>query len=352
MNFYFKNTIILFFSIHLSSYGQDSTVQCIRKVTYTGNNECIVEITIKNVYTNGFTKLVEEIPNGYKADSIRTAQSSYSFDNNTVKFIFVTFPKYQPVILSYKLTGKNIQNIKIKGSFVYVKNNRKETLRIRDISTSNPTTTSEQTPKEQQLGSLCLNTELLSFSALNSLLDDGINVIIKKTGSISESDIQFLIDSYHERVILSGSGYTYAQLNTFSNSGAKIILDNSCSSFDIKQLVQIGGNKVIVNGSGMDNFDLETFLTAGANVIVNRTHWGIAQVWVEKYPGKVFFDNTYYSLNEITAYMKQSAGAWISTENTLTFDIRFLFDLSAKFGGGVLIASKMSYMDIINLWKQ
>lgn len=344
----FTTFLLLLFSIQLNA--QDSVASCTRKITVTKTNECTVEITLKNITPKGFAKVTEDIPSGYTAEVIDAGSSVFSFNDNTVKFIYVNFPQSNEIKLSYKIKGDRIETIKIKGTFVYLKDLQKETITIKNTNAEpEKKQKKKEVPPAVSGGTLITNSEILTYNDVSSLLDNGIGQIVKKNGGLTDSDIQGLILSNGDRIIIVGYGYSYTDLYGFLSSGARIMLDRTMSTFDIKQLVQLGGEKVIINGNGFDNFDLENYLSFGACVVLTRNQWGMAQTWVEKYGNKIILSNNSFTLFEISGYMKQGAGVWISSDNPISYDVRSYLELSASYGGTVYLDGKLSKMDILTL---
>jgi hypothetical protein len=82
-----------------------------------------VDIHLNKGSITGFAKMEEELPAGFTATPITTANADFKFDKQKVKFIWVSLPSSdKEIVLSYKVTldpGVNGQQV-IKGLFSYI----------------------------------------------------------------------------------------------------------------------------------------------------------------------------------------------------------------------------------------
>jgi hypothetical protein len=112
-------------------------VDCIRQKPYLNdNNEIIVNLLINKGDLTGFGKIQEQIPVGYKAESLRSKNSIFTFKNSIIKFLWMNMPADPQFVVSYKLVPEgNIPDDEafiITGTFSYAENERSKTINIAD----------------------------------------------------------------------------------------------------------------------------------------------------------------------------------------------------------------------------
>jgi len=112
-------------------------VDCIRQKPYLNdNNEIIVNLLINKGDLTGFGKVQEQIPAGYKAESLRSKNSIFTFKNSIIKFLWMNMPNDPQFVVSYKLIPEgNIPDDEafiIAGTFSYEENKRTKTINIAD----------------------------------------------------------------------------------------------------------------------------------------------------------------------------------------------------------------------------
>jgi hypothetical protein len=80
---------------------------------------------------SGFGKIEDLIPEGYAAANDKGAGSSYTFNNNKVRYVWVALPKEKEIEVSYflKKTGTPTTH-DISGTFDYLKNNETQAINI------------------------------------------------------------------------------------------------------------------------------------------------------------------------------------------------------------------------------
>jgi hypothetical protein len=80
---------------------------------------------------SGFGKIEDLIPEGYAAANDKGAGSSYTFNNNKVRYVWVVLPKEKEIEVSYFLrkTGTPTTH-DISGTFDYLKNNETQSINI------------------------------------------------------------------------------------------------------------------------------------------------------------------------------------------------------------------------------
>ena len=113
------------------------TVDCIRQKPYLNeNNEVIVNLLVNKGELNGFGKVQEQIPVGYRAESIKSKNSIFTYKNHIVKFLWMNMPSGSGddnFVVSYKLIPEGEipdEEFQIVGTFSYAESDRTKTINI------------------------------------------------------------------------------------------------------------------------------------------------------------------------------------------------------------------------------
>jgi len=94
----------------------------------TPGSEFDVKLTISKGDVSGFAKLQHDLPNGFTATAGETANSTFSFKDRKVKFLWMSLPATSDIQVSYKVkvdasvSGNQI----LEGNFSYIRNNETE----------------------------------------------------------------------------------------------------------------------------------------------------------------------------------------------------------------------------------
>ncbi|MGB3946374.1 MAG: hypothetical protein WBM13_00195 [Bacteroidia bacterium] len=137
-----KSAILLFNAIALLIYqfffAGDITVSQTAPSSAKPESEFTVELTIKKGSTTGFAKLQQELPEGFTAVEGKSNGASFTFNNQAVKFIWMSLPNDAEFTVSYKVkvaAGINGDQT-IGGKFSYVTDNTKQTADIAPVTIS------------------------------------------------------------------------------------------------------------------------------------------------------------------------------------------------------------------------
>jgi hypothetical protein len=82
-----------------------------------------------------FGKIQEQVPRGYRAESLRSKNGIFTFQNSIIKFLWMNMPVEPQFVVSYKLIPEgdiSDQAFIITGTFSYAENERTKTLNIAD----------------------------------------------------------------------------------------------------------------------------------------------------------------------------------------------------------------------------
>ncbi len=100
------------------------SVKCSRMVPSTAGAEFTVQLDINKGNLTGFAKLLETLPAGFTAVSGESKGASFSFDNQKVKFVWVSMPTETEFKVTYKvLVAAPIgTSLPMDGVFSYIEN--------------------------------------------------------------------------------------------------------------------------------------------------------------------------------------------------------------------------------------
>lgn len=87
-------------------------------------DEHLIELKITKGSIKGFAKYSDELPAGYTAKSVSTSESSFSVADGKIKFVWVTLPAKEEVIISYLLSGRSTSMVSLNGEFSYLANDQ------------------------------------------------------------------------------------------------------------------------------------------------------------------------------------------------------------------------------------
>lgn len=110
------------------------TIDCIRQKPYLNeDNEVVVNLLITKGSLNGFGKVQEQIPVGYRAESLKSKNSIFTYKNHIVKFLWMNMPADENIVVSYKLVPEGDipdEEFMIVGTFSYAESDRTKTVNI------------------------------------------------------------------------------------------------------------------------------------------------------------------------------------------------------------------------------
>ncbi len=110
-----------------------SNVICSRTITKGATaNEYNVEVKIKKPGIKGFAKFQEILPAGYTAKGDKTSGSSFSVSDGKAKFVWVSLPVDDEMIVSYVLQKESAgtEDVKLKGEFSYLENDQTRKIKL------------------------------------------------------------------------------------------------------------------------------------------------------------------------------------------------------------------------------
>ena len=118
-----------------------NSVDCIRQKPYLNDdNEVIVNLLVNKGNLKEFGKIQEQIPVGYRAESIKSKNSIFTYKNHIVKFLWMNMPNGSGddnFVVSYKLIPEGEipdEEFQIVGTFSYAESDRTKTINIAERS--------------------------------------------------------------------------------------------------------------------------------------------------------------------------------------------------------------------------
>lgn len=112
----------------------NSNILCSRTITNGSTaNEYNVEVKIKKGVIKGFAKYQEVLPAGYNAKGGKTNGSSFSVSDGKLKFVWVSLPNDEDLIVSYTLEKSDAASADAKldnGEFSYLENDQSKKIKF------------------------------------------------------------------------------------------------------------------------------------------------------------------------------------------------------------------------------
>lgn len=130
-----KQVILLFNLIGIIIFNTlliDVSVQQQLQETANVNEEVIVKISINKSNLSGFAKIQQQIPQGFSVEKIETKGATFSFKDNTLKFIWMALPNEEEFTISYKIIAseKTLGTFNFEGKFAYIDENERKIVPI------------------------------------------------------------------------------------------------------------------------------------------------------------------------------------------------------------------------------
>lgn len=168
-----------------------SNVSCERIITAGANsNEINVDVKIKKPGIRGFAKFQDLLPVGYTAKQGKLNGSSFSVSDSKIKFVWVSLPLEDELLISYTLEKSESASseVKLEGEFSYLENDQTKKVKAKTdsytfstspVASKTPSTektTNQETATNQNVAAV--NTETKTAGTPNTQ-------IAKREGNIS-----------------------------------------------------------------------------------------------------------------------------------------------------------------------
>lgn len=108
----------------------------------------IVSITVKKEGEEGFAKLMETIPDNFKAEELNSATGNFICEDGKLRIIWLTMPDGESFRAEYKLVyeGSTLGSFKLDGKFYFVKDGKRSEYNLSNTSFK---ISKETTPKDE-----------------------------------------------------------------------------------------------------------------------------------------------------------------------------------------------------------
>ncbi|HUW05283.1 MAG TPA: SPOR domain-containing protein [Williamwhitmania sp.] len=165
-----------------------ANVAAIRQEPYLEgqSNDYIVNILVSKGTADKFAKIEEDIPEGFKAESIDSKDGIFTFKDQKAKFLWMTLPPEQSFVVSYRLVpedGVGPKELALKGTFSFIQNDATQVIDIAQKSTNLRTLTAQQL---EALAHTTSGTTERQDNVSNSYTPDasgGVEIPIKYVGA-------------------------------------------------------------------------------------------------------------------------------------------------------------------------
>lgn len=99
-------------------------------------DEIVAEITINKGTIAGFVKFQQDFPEGFLVSEVDSKGGNFSFVENSLKIVWISFPSENEVKIKYKLSVLSTANgaKTINGKISYLDNNDKKIFTLSPIS--------------------------------------------------------------------------------------------------------------------------------------------------------------------------------------------------------------------------
>jgi hypothetical protein len=123
--------IVFLLSVSISTFAVEIEREIFPSEIKKGQ-ECIVSLKINKQGEEGFAKLMETIPEGFRAVELNSATGNFIYEEGKLRIIWLTMPEGDSFNAEYKLVydGDEIGDFKLNGKFYYVKNGKRSEYKL------------------------------------------------------------------------------------------------------------------------------------------------------------------------------------------------------------------------------
>ena len=153
----------------------------------SASQEIHIKISFKNVKSNGYAKIVENLPNGFKAEVKETMGGVVMSDEGKLRIVWLSLPQTNNFEISYKLINVNQVSGKfsVEGKFYFIENDERKTEGIEKTNFKiNPIKTKQEPINEEILTKeIIVKSETIIISKeenTNTALQNNTDEIIYK----------------------------------------------------------------------------------------------------------------------------------------------------------------------------
>lgn len=231
----------------------NSNVMCVRSISKgASDNEFNVQVKIKKPGIKGFAKYQEILPAGFTAKGVATSGSSFSVSDGKAKFVWVSLPAEDEMIITYVLekSASAANDASIAGEFSYLENDLTKKVKVPaelikvtgDVVSSNVITnnTPTTTPNTD-------NTAQTNVVANNNTQTDNTNT--RKADNTTKTDNTTTNNTVVAKK--EGSVAYHVQIGAFTNAITSDVLAKKFNINDkIKSEMAEGFSKFMVGNFG------------------------------------------------------------------------------------------------------
>jgi len=122
--------LFITFSSFLKFFRNDVTIAVDMPDVIEAGMEITVTVTINKGKMTNFARFQQELPYGFSAMAVNSANANFSFQDQKVQLVWLRVPDDDEIIFSYKIIANErlSGNIDIGGRFTYIDNNERKTV--------------------------------------------------------------------------------------------------------------------------------------------------------------------------------------------------------------------------------
>ncbi|MDF2447562.1 MAG: hypothetical protein K0R26_66 [Bacteroidota bacterium] len=160
------------------------------------SNEINVEVKIKKGGIKGFAKFQEALPAGYTAKAGKTHSSSFSVSDGKIKFVWVSLPPDEELVVSYILENSNGTGTEAKlenGEFSYLENDQSKKVKLTPdkiggqsnaVARQETNATNDETPVSNITVNETAKTENTNTEPVKSNISEPKESVARKEGNV------------------------------------------------------------------------------------------------------------------------------------------------------------------------
>lgn len=228
----------------------NALVSCIRTISKGTNvNEFNVEVKIKKPGIKGFAKFQEILPAGYNAKGGKTNGSSFSVSDGKAKFVWVSLPSEDELLISYTLEKGNgaDNNAQLaNGEFSYLENDQTKKIKLNNEPIEGNTGTTDVATQPVNTATANINPETVAVVNTNTAAVNAATVSAVTTNTVTPEPVK--TEPITNNVAKKEGNISYlVQIGAFKNNIASDILSKKFNiSENIKSEMAEGFSKFMV----------------------------------------------------------------------------------------------------------
>lgn len=166
----------------------NSNIICSRTITNGSSaNEFNVEVKIKKGGIKGFAKFQETLPAGYNAKAGTTSLSSFSVSDGKLKFVWVSLPADEELVISYILEKGSDAAAESKlenGEFSYLENDQSKKVKLPVDVLGSPAARVAQTETTTQTPTVSTETNSNQVTTTEPVKTEPKEAVARKEGNV------------------------------------------------------------------------------------------------------------------------------------------------------------------------